>query len=49
MLGEGGPYHRPLWQPQRKKESTCGSCGKARVGVIVVLVIVGVVDGSGNY
>ena len=42
----------PLWQHQRKENSSCGNCGKTRSGVvrvIEVLEIVGVVDGSGNY
>ena len=42
----------PLWQRQRKENSSCGNCGKTRSGVvrvIEVLEIVGVVDGSGNY
>ena len=30
--GEGGPYHPPLWQVQRKEDSSCGNCGKTRVG-----------------
>ena len=42
----------PLWQRQRKENSSCGNCGKTRSGVvrvIEVLEIIGVVDGSGNY
>ena len=51
-LGEGGPYHPPLWQRQRKEDGSCGNCGKTRsgvVGVIEVLAIVLIVDGNGNY
>ena len=41
----------PLWQRQRKENSSCGNCSKTRSGVVRVieaLEIVGVVDGSGN-
>ena len=46
QLIEGGPYHPSLWQRQCKEDSSCGTCGKTRsgvIGVIEALAIVGVV------
>ena len=38
----------PVWQRQRKENSSCGNCGKTRSGVVRVIEVLEIVGGGGR-